>query len=408
MNVQNNPRLHLALRSVAMTLVLGLVFAAGFFTRDITSTPDVRSVDAQSDDSLPLEFTLLDEVHNIVVGNYYADVPTNDTLEYAAIRGYLGSLEDPYSFFNEPPVARSESDSLAGIYGGIGVEIRRNVQGEIELFPYAESPALNAGIRDGDILVAINGEPVTNDQNLDVIRQAMRGEVTDEGNGVEITVRSIETGTETTYQIAFDEIRIPSVVWRMLPGEPLIGYIHIRSFTSRTPEEIGIAIDDLMAQGMQGLVLDLRDNSGGLLRESIDISDAFLDEGVIVIEQSRVSGEEVESAQPGALLPTDFPMMVLVNNRTASAAEVVAGALQQNNRALLVGQRTRGKGSVQFIFGLSDGSSFRITGAIWLTPDGNPLDNVGLTPDIEMIPDENGREVELDEAVRQLRTQLIS
>ncbi len=406
MKNRNHTPIGLALRGAAIGLVLGVVFAAGFFARDLTAPQVTRTVSAQ-DDPNALQFSLLDEVHQLVANNYYTDLPGNSQLQYAAIRGYLGSLGDPYSFFNEPPVARSESDALAGRYGGIGVEIKRNVQGAIELFPYPNSPAFLAGVRDGDILLAINGEPIAIDQNLDVIRQAMRGEVTDEGNGVEITIRTVADGDEITYQIAFDEISIPSVLWRMLPEEPLIGYINIISFTSRTPTELNEAIAQLEVQGMQGLVLDLRNNSGGLLRESIDISDAFLEDGAIVIEQSRVSGEVIESATPGSLAP-NIPIMILVNDRTASAAEVVAGALQQNGRALLVGQRTRGKGSVQYIFGLSDGSSFRITGAIWLTPNGTPLDNVGLTPDIEMIPDMNGREVELDEAVRQLRTQLTT
>lgn len=395
-----------ALRGAAVGLLLGMVFAAGYFARDLSAPTQIREVGAQDDPAM-LQFSLLDEVHQLVINNFYTDLPDNNQMQYAAIRGYLGALGDPYSFFNEPPVARSESDALAGRYGGIGVEVKRNVQGEIELFPYPDSPAIRVGLQDGDILLAINGEPLAIDQNLDVIRQALRGEVTDDGNGVTITIRSVATGEEQTLEIPFEEIRIPSVLWRMLPDEPLVGYINIISFTSRTPEELNEAIVDLQSQGMEGLVLDLRNNSGGLLRESIDISDVFLEDGIIVIEQSRVSGEVIENATPGSVIG-DVPIMILVNDRTASAAEVVAGALQQNNRAILVGQRTRGKGSVQYIFGLSDGSSFRITGAIWLTPNGTPLDSVGLTPDIEMIPDSNGREVELDEAVRQLRTQLTT
>jgi carboxyl-terminal processing protease len=392
-------------RAAAAGILLGLVFAAGFFTRDMVETDTNRVVNAQSEDSGQLDFILLDEVHRLVADNYYAELPTDSDLEYGAIRGYLNSLDDPFSFFNEPPAARTESASLAGRYGGIGVIIKRNVAGEVELYPYPESPAVRAGIVDGDILVSVNGEVVDLEQNLDVIRGLLRGEVTDEGNGVTITIRTPDSEETRTLDIAFEEIRVPSVIWRMLPGEPQIGYLNVMSFTSRTPDELAEAIAALEDQGMQGLVLDLRNNAGGLLRESIEISEAFLDGGVIVIEESRVSGREVIEDTAGGIA-TEVPMMVLVNNRTASAAEVVAGALQQNDRAQLVGQQTRGKGSVQFIFGLSDGSSFRITGAVWLTPDETPLDGVGLDPDIPMIPDVNGREVELDEATRQLRQQL--
>lgn len=392
--------------SVVVILLLGAVFAAGFFTRDMTDSNTMRPVNAQEDNPPADDFALLEEVDRLVRDNYYAELPAGSSLVYGAIRGYLNSLQDPYSFFNEPPVAQSESDTLAGRYGGIGVVVKRNINGEVELYPYPDSPASRAGVVDGDVLIAINGEAVAFEQNLDVTRQAMRGEVLDDGSsGVEITVRAPETGEERSFFIPFEEIRVPSVLWRMLPGEPLIGYANILSFTSRTPDELAEAIAALDEQGMQGLVLDLRNNSGGLLRESIEISQEFLDGGVIVIEESRVSGRVVEEDTPGGFA-TEVPMMILVNNRTASASEVVAGALQQNGRAQLVGQQTRGKGSVQYIFGLSDGSSFRITGAIWLTPNENPLDGVGLTPDIPMIPDENGREVELDEAVRQLRAEL--
>ncbi|NDJ84565.1 MAG: S41 family peptidase [Chloroflexi bacterium] len=389
-------------------LLLGGVFAAGFITHDITGDDPGPIVQAQSDPTpVPpeLEFPILHEVHGLVAGNFYRELPSAKTLEYAAIRGYLGSLEDPYSFFNDPPVAQSESDALAGIYGGIGVTVNRNERGVIELFPYPDGPAASAGVIDRDVLIAINGEPVPSDERLDVVRQQLRGEVA-EGSGVEITVSQPDVEETRTYFIAFAEIRIPSTVWRILPGEPVLGYIHITSFTSRTPEELEDAIAELKDLGAVGLVLDLRDNFGGLLQESIEIADEFLDGGIIVIEQSRQTGEVIEEATTGGLA-TEMPMIIIVNERTASAAEVVAGALQQNDRAVLVGQRTRGKGSVQFIYGLSDGSSFRITGAVWLTPDRTPLDGFGLTPDIEMIPDENNRDVELGEAIRQLNQQLV-
>lgn len=405
MKVAKLSKLSTVIQSTTIGILLGAVFAAGFIVRGTLDDDTTGVVNAQEGSPEDLDFTLLDEVHRLVVDNYYAELPEQSDLQYGAIRGYLGSLADPFSFFNEPPAAQTESASLAGRYGGIGVVIKRNVAGEVELFPYPESPASTAGILDGDVLVSINGLEVTLDQNLDVIRQSLRGEVTDEGNGVDIVVRSPGAEETRTLFIAFDEIRVPSVLWRMLPGEPSIGYINIMSFTSRTPDELAEAVTALESQGMQGIVLDLRNNSGGLLRESIEISEQFLDGGIIVIEESRVSGREVIEDTAGGIA-TELPMMVLVNNRTASASEVVAGALQQNDRAQLVGQQTRGKGSVQFIFGLSDGSSFRITGAIWLTPDETPLDGIGLTPDIPMIPDQNGREVELDEATRQLRLQI--
>jgi carboxyl-terminal processing protease len=395
---------HTFVRGAALGIILGLGFMAGFLFRDSTIPEPTFAQDNGTPEIVT--FDLLREAHVLVAENYYAELPTTTELEYAAIRGYLGALNDPFSFFNDPPVSQSTSDALAGRYGGIGVDVKRNEAGLIALYPYPNSPAERLGVANGDILIAVNGDTEAPNGTIDVIRQLLRGEITDEESGVEITIRSGDSDDERTLFIPFEEIQVPSVIWRVLADDSSIGYIHITSFTARTPDELTDAVADLREQGVTGLILDLRDNFGGLLRESIDVADEFLDGGVIVIEQSRAG--ESSSDDPIGGVATDLPMTVITNGNTASAAEVVAGALQDNGRAILIGQRTRGKGSVQFIFGLSDGSSIRITGAIWLTPNRQPLDGVGLTPDIEMIPDENNRDVELGEAVRQLHQLMVS
>jgi carboxyl-terminal processing protease len=387
--------LYAMLRGSLAGLLLGGIFLAGFIVRGVTTKEPNQIAQAQA----PQTFPILNEINGLVYANFYKDPPEDRTMEYAAIRGYLGALNDPYSFFNDPPVAQSESDALAGVYGGIGVVVKRNVQGFIELYPYPDSPALRIGIVDGDVLLAVNGQHLDINERIDVIQQMLRGEVK-EGNGVEITVRHVTSDTEATFWIPFEEILVPSVLWRILPGEPVLGYVHITSFTARTPEELTTAITELRNQAMVGLILDLRDNFGGLLQESIQVAGEFLDGGIVLIEQSR-AGETITEDTPGGIA-TAIPLIVITNYNSASASEVVAAALQQNGRALILGQATHGKGSVQLIFRLSDNSSFRITGAIWLTPDRSPLDGIGLKPDIEMIPDENGRDVELDEAIRQL------
>ncbi|MCB9435562.1 MAG: S41 family peptidase [Anaerolineales bacterium] len=394
---------YLVLRTLFVITICTSAFIAGYIAR--SPQQETNTAQAQTDTNKP--FTLLQEVDRLVEDNFYKDVPSATTREYAAIRGYLDALEDPYSFFSDPPVTQNQSDSLAGRYGGIGVDVKRNEAGLIELYPYPESPALAAGVLNGDILVAINDQMLNPTERLDIIQQMLRGEVTDEGNGVSITVEQPDGTNQHTIEIPFAEIRIPSVIWRVISGQPSFGYIQITSFTSRTPDELNDAMMGLADQNIAALILDLRDNSGGLLQESIQIADAFLDGGTIVIEKSRKSGEKNEVATAGDIA-AGLPIAIIVNGRTASASEVVAGALQQNRRGFVIGQRTRGKGSVQFIFGLSDGSSIRITAAIWLTPDGTPLDGIGLSPDIEMIPDENGRDVELGEAVRQLSQLLVT
>jgi carboxyl-terminal processing protease len=214
-----------------------------------------------------------------------------------------------------------------------------------------------------------------------------------------------ESGEALTVFIPFAVINVPSVIWRVLTEAPTTGYIQVTIFTNRTPTELKTAIEDLNAQGVQSLVLDLRNNTGGLLQESSQVANAFINNGPIVFEDNRDS-EEAYTAKPEAFL-TDLPLVVLVNDHTASGAELVAGAIQDKARGVLIGQKTYGKGTVQQIFSLSDGSSLHITSAAWLTPRRQPLDTVGLQPDIAMIPDAQGRDVELGEAIRFLNTPVV-
>ncbi|MEO1440675.1 MAG: S41 family peptidase, partial [Chloroflexota bacterium] len=185
---------------------------------------------------------------------------------------------------------------------------------------------------------------------------------------------------------------------------PRTGYLQIIRFTNRTPDEVEAAINELKDEGIDSLIVDLRDNNGGLLKESVDVAGLFLNGGVVLYERN-IDQEEVFEADDGSVLG-ELPLVVLVNGGTASAAELVAGAIQDRDRGILIGQTTFGKGTVQQIFRLSDDSSIHITSAEWFTPDRNQISGVGLEPDVTMIPDANGRDVELGEAVRYLNEQL--
>lgn len=387
-------------KSIAMGMLVGisvaLIFSAGFFFRDLTGF----EVSAQESDNVTTGYPLLDEVQQLIDQHFLREQPTYSERQYAAIRGMLASLEDRYTFFVDPPVAQSESDVLAGTYGGIGVIIQRSEAGEFVLYPYRNSPAAAAGVQDGDILRAVNGAEVDLAEQQDVIDQMLRGEVK-ESSGVELTAEHAESGEIYTQFIAFAVIDVPSVVWRVLAEDSNLGYIQIQRFTSRTPDELRESIGELRSEGISGVVLDLRNNSGGLLQESVEVASQFVDGGVVLYER-ELDGEKTFTALPNGYL-TDLPIVVLVNQGTASAAELVAGAIRDRERGILIGQRTYGKGTVQQIFRLSDQSSLHITSSEWFTPSRYPLDGNGLEPDIAMIPDENGRDVELGEAVRQLQ-----
>ena len=389
------------LLGIAIGLGLTIVFAAGFLFRELVDPSPVVRASSSSAQGYPL----LDEVQSLLDRNYLRDQPDYTQRQYAAIRGLLGSLNDRYTFFIDPPVAASESDVLAGTYGGIGVQVQRNETGDVALYPFEDSPAAEVGIETGDILRAINGTPLDPSLTLDAIDQMLRGEVK-AGSGVELTVYQPAKDAELTEFIAFDVINVPSVIWRVLAEDESIGYVHIMRFTARTPQELETAVADLRDAEITALVLDLRNNTGGLLQESIQVADEFVDEGVLVYELDNQGEQAFESARGG--LMTDLPLTILVNERTASGAELVAGALRDSGRGIMIGQSTYGKGTVQQIFSLSDQSSLHVTSAEWFTPSRQPLNDVGLTPDIAMIPDPSGRDVELGEAIRHLQQEVIA
>ncbi len=388
------------LKSVLLGLFIGFcvagIFAAGYYTRD------VLQVVHRSGDEGFISYQLLDEVQVILEQSYLRTLPPVRVREYAAIRGLLSSLEDRNTFLIDPPVAASEQHVLSGAYGGIGVSIRRDEQGRIILTPFADGPAARAGVVEGDRLVAVNGRPIQLSDSLDSIDQSMRGEVGN-NNGVSITVASVE-GNERTLFIPFELITVPSIVWRVLEEDKRIGYVHLLRFTERTPKELDEALKNLIGQDIRAVVVDVRNNSGGLLQQSIDVAGAFIEEGVIAYEVNRAGEVKYETSSGG--VGESIPLVVLINERTASAAEIVAGAIQDYGRGVVIGQRTFGKGTMQRIYQLSDGSSVHVTFAEWLTPKRRSIDRLGIVPDIEMIPDVNGRDVELGEAIRVLRQEL--
>lgn len=393
------------LKSVVSGILLGLflaaIFAAGFFVRDAVSASRSQT---QGDIA---SYEMLDEVQAILDVSYLRPQPDAKTREYSAIKGLLASLGDRNTFFIDPPVTASEQDVLSGTYGGIGVMIRRNETGNVILTPFDGGPAQKAGIVDGVRLVAINDVDVTLSDSLDQLDQSMRGEVR-ENNGVAIRVE--EAGaTISDYFIPFDVINVPSILWRVLDEDPAIGYIQLMRFTERTPTELDEALQDLTNQKVEAIVLDLRNNGGGLLSQSVDVAGTFISEGVIAYERDQ--GDEISYATEKGGAGEELPMVVLVNQGTASAAEIVAGAIQDYQRGLVIGQKTYGKGTMQRIYKLSDDSSIHVTFAEWLTPQRRSIDSSGIMPDVEMIPDENGRDVELGEAVRSLealRTQEVT
>jgi len=394
------------LRSLAIGSLIGvglaIIFSAGFILRDLIDIPSIFPINQQAVSSTET-YLLLDEVQELLNDHYLREQPDYQIRQYAAIRGMLTALGDRNTFFIDPPVAQSETQVLAGTYGGVGVLLRRNEAGNFVMYPFPDSSAMNAGVLDGDILISVNGREITLADAPDAVDQLLRGEVKD-NNGVDIVI--LRGNEELSFFIPFAVVNVPSIQWRVLEEDTRIGYLLIMRFTARTPNEIKTALEDLTSSDIKALIVDLRDNGGGLLQEAIDIAGIFLGNSVIMIQVSRT--EETEFYPKTIDIQTDLPLVVITNGRTASAAELFAGAIQDADRGILVGQKTFGKGTIQEIHRLSDTSSIHITSHEWLTPNRHVIDGVGLTPNIEMIPDENGRDVELGESVRYLQNTVLS
>ena len=348
------------------------------------------------------EFSIFWEAWRRVEDNFLGDIPPMHQVAWGAIRGALETLGDPNTVFLEPQPRQREKEELSGRFGGIGAYISQDEQGRILLDPMVDLPAAQAGVQSGDVLLQVDETAITPEMTVDDVVNLIRGEV---GTTVRLTLRREGVPDPITVEITRQEIPTPSVEWRMLEEAEGTGYIRITIFSGRTAKELKEAIQDLQEQGMTRLILDLRGNGGGLFDAAIDVADEFLDGGVVVYQVERGQKEKAFSASHRGRY-TDGPLVLLVDGGTASASEIVAGALQDHQRAVLIGEQTFGKGSVQSVFDLSDGSSVHVTSAKWLTPNRHQIHGQGLTPDLIVVPTDDdraqGRDPQLQRAIEYL------
>ncbi len=385
---------------LAAALCLAVVYAAGFGAYRLWE----RQQNPQQSGSNPQQeqMEVFWEAWRVVEQDFYGELPAAQERTYSAIREALALLDDPYTLFVEPQPRELERDHMRGAFGGIGVDIWYDAEGRMVLLPYTDSPAAEAGVLEGDILLALDGESIVDGLTIDDVRAYLHGE-----QGTTVTLTLMHPAPDGSPTSPFDltitrgEIKVPSVTWRVIAHAPTVGYIHVQGFTDRTDEEVVDALNDLKEKGVTSLVLDLRNNFGGLISPAVGVASQFLSDGVVMIEQRRATEEKAYMVRDGGVA-TDISMVVLVNGNTASAAEIVAGALRDHGRAPLIGERTYGKGSVQLIYDLSDGSSLHVTAAIWLTPGRSRIEGRGLTPDVLVPQGEGLQDAQLDYAVEHL------
>lgn len=385
---------------VLVILLIFAAFTAGYLANEYVDLSTGTARAAENEEA----FSVFWEAWGWIEESYLGEIPPMKQVTYGAIRGALNSLGDPYTVFIEPPAREQERDSLRGNFGGIGAHLRRNEAGEVVLDPIPGNPAEAAGILSGDVLLAVDGQPISDAMTVQEIAQLIRGE---KGTTVTLTVRHPGEDEPVELTVERDDILIPSVSYRMLEEAPGIGYIQLTRFSGESSKEVHEAILDLREEGAHQLILDIRQNGGGLLDAAVDVADHFLRGGPVLYQESKDEGETVYEAAEEALAP-EVPLVVLVDGGTASSAEILAGALQDRERAILVGSQTFGKGSVQLVYDLSDGSSVHVTSSRWYTPDRHQIDQQGLVPDIPVEVTQEaidaGRDVMLERAIDYLQS----
>jgi carboxyl-terminal processing protease len=353
----------------------------------------VPSAFAQSDDADTQEmrhyFQTIESAYQFILQNYVDKVDSKKLYE-GAMKGMLDSLGDPYSFYLDDATWNYLNDTtIVGQFGGIGVSIAKqalpptapsDTPSYVEVFSvYDGTPGWKAGFRAGDLITKINGE-TTAPLAIDVVQSKIRG---DPGTKVNLTVRRGDDEFEITVTRAV--IEIPTVKSGLIPTPTgKVAYLRIMEFSPQTYGRVKDAIKDLNSSGYKAMIVDLRSNPGGLLQSAVQIADLFLDSGKIVSTKGRspYEGEEVMTANPDLLVPKDKPVVILINKGSASAAEILSGALKDNKRAYLVGENSYGKGSVQQVIPVEK-TGFKITMARYYTPSDENIDKTGIPADLE-------------------------
>ena len=333
---------------------------------------------SQNVDALYEKIDLFSEVLEKIQNEYVTEVDQSEVMD-SAINGVLQSL-DPYSAYMNPKIFEEMQTETSGEFGGLGIEVSM-VSGVVKVItPIDDTPASKAGIKSGDYIVKINGEQVQGKSLMEAV-SLMRGPV---GSSIEITIRRKGLKQAKKVKIIREVIEIQSVVSKTIGKD--IGYLRLRAFNENSDIQLKKEIANLEKnKKLLGYVFDLRNNPGGLLSQAVRISDFFLDDGEIVSTRGRKSKENRKFFAKKGDKIQGKPLIVLINNGSASASEIVAGALQDHKRAILVGETTFGKGSVQSIIPLKNRGAIRLTISKYYLPSGKSISEIGVSPDIKII-----------------------
>lgn len=388
--------------------IIVLAFAIGYVRGDANggSSPSANAANSGA----TTDFSNLNQIIQILQSRYVDQAKLDrQTLYQAAINGMLQTLSDSGVFYVDPNTVKT-AVGPSGTFDGIGATVSSQNNQIVIVAPISGSPAERAGIKPGDIIQAVDGESTAGwTQEKAVLK--IRGP---RGTKVQLKVKHVD-GREETLQIERGAIKVASVntqppggVLKDGAGDTItdLGYIQIREFTETTDNEMQTALKDAVSSGKKGLILDLRNNPGGLLRTTRDVADEFLNNGTILTEQERDGSKTTYTATPGGAA-TEIPVVIILNRFSASGSEVLSAALHDNGRATIVGEKSFGKGTVNVSNNLKDGGQLYVSVAKWLTPKGKQIDEVGITPDVPVALSnadiDQQRDVQLYKAIDILR-----
>lgn len=385
-------------RTLSIILLVVVLFGAGILV-GAAMTNIASRADGKVDS--PLLSKVQETINQkFVFWKASSTLPTDKELEYGMIEGYVASYKDPYTIFFPPTEAKSFTENVQGSFGGVGMNVGMKDSNIVVIAPLKDSPSMKAGILAGDIITAVDGKSMIG-VNSDEAVNLIRGKI---GTKVTITVIHPKAKATTDITITRDEIKIPTIDTEKLNG---VFVIHLYNFSAESPDLFRNALNDYIASNYKYLVIDIRGNPGGYLDAAVNMASYFLKEGQVVVSEKQGKDETVLNHRSYGLagVPAGTKVVVLVDGGSASASEILAGALKDQGIAKIVGEKTFGKGSVQELVNFDDGSALKVTIAKWFTPNGVNISASGIKPDVEALVGTSTPK--LDKAGKPIDTQLL-
>src|SRR3989338_5964868 len=390
-NGMNSNSRKIIIVSVFVSLIVGFGIGFWFASGEINSNlPIVRELINQNlGQPEKLDFSLFWDVWNTLSAKYVDPTKLdNQKMLYGAISGMVDSLGDPYTVFLEPKISEKFQEEISGAFGGVGMEIGKRNNALTVIAPLKDTPAYRAGIKAGDKILKIDGK-VTGDLSVEEAVNLIRGK-----KGTKVVITISDNGNTKDVELVRDVIKIPSVEWKLLNGD--VAYLQVYTFNQNIDADFQKAVEQILKSSAIKLVVDLRNNPGGLLDSAINLSGWFLNDDQIVTMQEFRDGTREEFRSKGNSALRIYRTLFLINGGSASASEILAGAVNDNLNIQLVGEKSFGKGSVQQLEEFKNGSSLKVTIAKWLTPNGRSITDLGIEPNVEVKMPEDPEEGEIE------------